>query len=213
MMSDQPSNKVSLSATARAAAQVGGIIRSFEQSQVIFCVTFLILFLASIGLKAITETVWTDIGAGIGLLGLMLPLLWWLLRGKPTKDQNRPASVTVIDGDKMISARDIDSKEAVLEFRNLIQNRQILPPPHGEVIATTGTQPTEVRIYTEEERRRISEQLAAGMREHDQKLLAQLEELIRESGPPAIRLPNPTEPTPIAVATQEERTLVNPASR
>lgn len=210
MMSDLPDTlpqNSQVSAGVRATADVRGVIHSFEQSQIILCVTFLILFLASIGLKSSITSMWTDIGAGIGLVGLLFVLIFWLARGKPTADQDKPASVSVSDGNKTILARNIDPKEAVLALRELIQNRHILPPSDGEVISTDGTSNVEIRTYSDEEKRIINENLLSNMREHDASLLAQLEDLIRTGVNHQLNQFNLTEMAPIPLATQEERTL------
>lgn len=215
-MNNQPgtvAQNPQVSVGAHASADVGGVIHSFEQSQIILCVTFLILFLASIGLKVLLTSVWTDIGAGIGLLGLLFVLIFWLAKGKPTADQDKPASVSVTDGNKTISARNIDPKEAVFALREVIQNRRILPPPDGEVISIDGENPIQVRSYSDEEKQSFNKRFLSDIREHDANLLAQLEDFFQTGTNHQPNQFNRTESSPIPLATQEERTLEMPTAK
>jgi hypothetical protein len=201
-MSESGIPQVKVGMAASAAAQVRGVIRSFEQSQIIYSVSCLSVFLGSIALKAVAVTVWTDIGAGAGLVGLFVPLFRWVFASRPTQDQNSPASITVVDENRSVTALGIDAREVVIALKAMIQNRQILPPPHGRV-TSSGDQ-----AYTDDEKNRISAEIETSLRKHDELLLAKLDEIQR--GTPIQTLSSGAEPREVLIATERDRTVSGP---
>lgn len=193
-MTEKAAIQASVAAKAGVQARVQGILHSFEQNQIAFSVSFLVLFFGSLSLKALVDTAWTDAGAAIGACGLALQFVAWLFRGRATEDQRGAASVAVASPGRVIYARDIDPRELMLAMREVIQERKPLPPPEGAYAPAEAGRAEENRRYTSEEQNRITRQIADDLRAHDEQVLARLEELMGHAGQAELEFSPKTSP-------------------
>jgi hypothetical protein len=179
-VSHKPALQAGVSAKADFNARLEGIVHSFEQNQIAFCVSFLVLFFGSIASKILVETIWSDVGAAIGAGGLLVQMGLWLIRGKRTEDQHERASLIVASADRVVHARDIDPREVVLAMRELVQDRKPLPSPDGTYSPPAGNEGERHHPYSAEEQRSFMERFAAEIKAHDERLLDGLQQMLKQ---------------------------------
>ncbi len=163
---------------ASVTAQIDAALRGTERGLLVLGVLFLLLFLGSLSSMLLQPTWAGYAGAGTGLLGLSCLLIQWWRMGERAYHHDAPSTSLAVSNELVrITTPLITLQEKVTLVREIIHNRKPLPPPHG---AAEGREPRDadkLRAYSNDERKRIAQELQEGLKRHDAQLVQDLQKI------------------------------------
>ena len=160
---------------AHASAFFHAILRGAERGALGFAILFGSLFLGTVAIAAATPNVWTHLGSGIFLLGLVVSFVVWIRSLGSQETELPPTTVSISDQGVLVSAPMRNPIELIAELRTQIQGRKNLPTPYGSVDSSNDSADSwRVRKYGEEERKKVIVELEKRVAAHDQRILSQL---------------------------------------
>lgn len=162
---------------AGITAKIEALLRGPERGILILGTLFLIIFLSSLIAETSKSTIFAEIGIITGLGGLVSILIYWLFWGHSYQTEG-PLTTIVASGKELsITAPTYGQKELISLLREVIQNRQSLPPPYGAVTNGKPQEQEGLSKYSEEKKDQISKEFYEKIKQHDQQVFSQLKEI------------------------------------
>lgn len=174
-------------------AKVDAPLRGSERGLLVLGMLFLLLFLGSLSTIAMVKpTLPGYAGTGIGLLGLVgLLIQWWRMGERAYQHDAASTNLIVSEQSVQIVTPLLTLQEKVTLVREIIHNRKRLPAPHGKS--------DNLQVYSDDERRRIVEEIQEGLKQHDAQILRNLQKIMPVLSQEASveSVPSPLEQSPL----------------
>ncbi len=159
----------------QASAFFHAALRGVERGAMGFAILFVLLFLGSLSVSLVESSIWTQLGCGVGLAGLLGTLVTWVVSIRSQESELPATTVSMNEQGLFVNAPVRDPMKLIAELRTQIHGRDTLPPPHGSVDARgDGVDSWEVRKYSEQERKQVMGKIRSSVAAHDDRVLNQL---------------------------------------
>lgn len=167
---------LSASATANIFANLTGP----DRGVLVLGILFLIVFIASLGFLSVSSNVLGSIGACVGLGGLIILLIYWIIISKSYHFDTPLSSLSIAKDTIHIETPVRDPKHLILLMRETIQNRKPLPPPNGKILDGLPSQSDSIEQYSEDEKIKVLQEMKKAHQEQEHDFLQKMKDIENE---------------------------------
>jgi|SRR2546426_6454125 len=170
--------------TARVTATLHAPLGGPERGLLVVGILFAAVFVSS--LWRVDKSAWAIVGIVGGFLGLAAILFVWLRDGRRFGQVGVPFALAQTGQGTTVTTEVEPSRaiEALTAIREIVQNRQPLPDPHGKVEGDPANEQA-LSPYTDAERGDVGKALRVDAEGHSRKVIRDVEEAQRALMAPA----------------------------
>jgi hypothetical protein len=159
---------------AKVSANVQVDLHGTERLLSVFGLIALLIIITSLILLAFMPNIWAIIGLFFGICLLIVLLFIWL-RKSPGDYEGSPILISASDDRVILQTRTYDPGQKITLLREIIQNRNPLPHPKGEVVGNNPTDEQNLREYADDESAEDAQALSDKINQHDIQILNELQ--------------------------------------
>ena len=156
-------------------AKIRAVLQGPERGILVFGTFFFLLFLSSSFIDAWSSGLLTKVGGYVGLSGLIALLVYWFFGGKGSEaPEMAMTTISATPDELLVSTPSSDPVQVFKVMREVIDNRQALPAPHGSVKGRTPEKTGALEAYSGKEREQVLEKLNKELESHDKQVMDQI---------------------------------------
>jgi len=119
----------------------------------------------------------TKVGGYVGLVCLIALLVYWFFGGRGSEaPETAMTTISATPQELLVSTPSRNPHQLIRLIREVIDNRQPLPAPHGSVKGRTPETTGALEEYSEKEREQVLETLNKELESHDKQVTDQIRE-------------------------------------
>jgi hypothetical protein len=163
--------------SASVKASIFANLTGPDRGVLVLGILFLIVFLSSLSFLSISNNMLACIGVYVGLGGLVILLIYWLIISRSYHFDTPLSSISIRNDTISIETPVRDTKNLILLMREAIQNRKPLPPPEGKILDGLPSVADSIKKYSEEEKNLVHQEMRTTHEKQEQEFLLKIEDI------------------------------------